>query len=132
MQLGRIVGKKDISSHINNKYVFTITDCFITNGYGECWDADDIYKELIENYNQEQITLAVFTIMDEYIASMLEFKLCRNKYLEMISIIKEKNTSLVVGEIIDMIESRTDSLNLMRKESKVKQNIETRKKILGL
>ena len=48
------------------------------------------------------------------------------------AIIKEKNTSPVVGEIIDLIESRPDSLNLMRKDSMIKQQIETRKKILGL
>lgn len=132
LQLGRVAGKKEIPSQINKKYVLTLTDCFITNGYGECWDADGIYKELIENYNQEQITLAAFTIMDEHIASMLQLKLCRKKYLEMISIIKDKNTSPVVGEIIDMIESRPDSLNVMRKDSMVKQQIETRKKILGL
>ena len=132
LQLGRVAGKKEIPSQINKKYVYTIVDCFITNGNGECWDADGIYRDLIDNFNQEQITLAVFTIMDEHIASMLQLKLCSKKYMEMISVVKEKNASPVVGEVIDMIEARSGSLNVMRRDSVVKQQIETRRKILGI
>lgn len=87
---------------------------------------------MIEGFNQEQITIAVFTIMDEHISSMLQLKSCSKKYLEMISIIKDKNTSLAVGKIIEMIENRPDSLQYMRKDSVIRQQIETRQKILGL
>lgn len=132
LQLKRVVGKKEIPSQINKKYVHIIVDCFITNGNGVCWDANGIYKSLIEDFNQEQLTISVFTIMDEHIASMLQLKICSQKYMEMISIIKEKNTSPAVNEVIEMIESRADSLNVMRKDSAVKQQIETRQKILGL
>lgn len=132
LQLRRVAGKKEIPSQINKKYVYTIIDCFITNGNGTCWDADGIYKALIEKFSQEQITIAVFTIMDEHIASMLQLELCSQKYLEMISVVKEKNASPAVGEVIDMIEYRSGTLNVMRKDSVVKQQIETRQKLLGL
>ena len=52
--------------------------------------------------------------------------------MEMISVVKEKNASPVVGEVIDMIEARSGSLNVMRRDSVVKQQIETRRKILGI
>ena len=41
---------------------------------------EGIYTELIEGFNQEQITIAVFTIMDEHISSMLQLKSCSKKY----------------------------------------------------
>lgn len=132
LQLRRVVGKKEIPNQINNKYVYTLVDCYITNGNGTCWDADGIYRRLIGLFDQNQITSAAFTFMDEHIASMLQLKLCREKYLDMISIIKDKNTSPVVGEVIDMIESRSGSLNVIRKDSAVKQQVETRKRILGI
>ena len=132
LQLKRVAGKKEIPSQINKKYVLALIDCYIGNGYGTCWDAEGIYTELIEGFNQEQITIAVFTIMDEHISSMLQLKSCSKKYLEMISIIKDKNTSPAVGEIIEMIENRPDSLQYMRKDSVIRQQIETRQKILGL
>ena len=130
LQLKRVAGKKEIPSQINKKYVLALIDCYIGNGYGTCWDAEGIYTELIEGFNQEQITIAVFTIMDEHISSMLQLKSCSKKYLEMISIIKDKNTSPAVGEIIEMIENRPDSLQYMRKDSVIRQQIETRQKIL--
>ena len=131
LQLKRVVGKRTIPSQINKKYVFVLVDCYIGNGYGTCWDAESIYQELIENFNQEQITSAVFTIMNEHISSMLQFESCSKKYLEMIAIVKEKNTSPAVGEIIEMIEKHSDILQFMRKDSVIKQQIETREKILG-
>lgn len=132
LQLQRVVGKKEIPRQINKKYVMVLIDCFIGNGTGTCWGAEGIYQELIENFNQEQITIAAFTIMDEHISSMLQLKSCSKKYLEMIAIIKEKNTSPAIGEVIKMIENRPDSLQSMRKDSVVRQQIETRQKILKL
>lgn len=132
LQLSRVVGKKEVPRQINRKYVHTLIDCYIGNGYGICWDADEIYRKLIERFNQEQITIAVFTIMDEHVASMLQFKECRNKYMEMIELMKEKNTSPAISELIDLIESQSDSLHLMRKDTTIKQQIETKQKLLGL
>ena len=50
--------------------------------------------------------------MDEHISSMLQLKLCAKKYIEMISIIKEKNISPTVGEIIKIIKKTTIHCNL--------------------
>lgn len=32
-----------------------VINCHNTNGYGECWDADPIYKELISKFNDQGI-----------------------------------------------------------------------------
>lgn len=131
MQLKRIVGTRDIPVQVNEKYVTTLVDCFITNGNGTCWDADVVYKELLENFSQIQIATAIFTVMNEQISSMLQLKLCSIKYIEMINILKPKNTSQIVAEVIDIIEQRSDQLSVLRKDTELKQKIETRRRLIG-
>lgn len=131
LQLSRVVGNKQIPSQVNRKYVYTIVDCFIGNGYGVCWDADGIYKELIDKFNQEQVNIAAFTIMDEHIAGMLQHQICEKKYHELLDSLYKRNTAPVVKDLIDMINDATIKLNLIRKDSSYKQKIETKQRILG-
>lgn len=54
------------------------------------------------------------------------------KHVQIIHSNTLENTSPAVGEIIEMIENRPDSLQYVRKDSVIRQQIETRQKILGL
>ena len=122
LQLERLVGKTNIPKQLNNKYVFILIDCFITNGNGVCWDAEDIYIKLINMFSQDQINMAVFSFMNEHISSMLQFELCEKKYREMIDILKQKNVSSAVEEVIKLIEDFS-SLKNMRKDSMIKEKV---------
>ena len=55
---------------------------------------------------------------------MLQMFLCEKKYREMISILKEKNVSPAVGEIIVMIEEFS-SLKNMRRDSMIKEKVKS-------
>lgn len=129
LQLERIVGKADIPTQINNKYVSVVVDCYITNGNGVCWDAEDIYIRLLNLFSQEQINVAVFLFMNEHISSMLQISLCEKKYREMIAVLKGKNASPAVGEVIKLIED-FPSLKNMRKDSMIKEKIKSYEIIL--
>lgn len=124
LQLERLVGKVDIPKQLNNKYVMVLVDCFITNGYGACWDAEGIYKKLIGMFSQEQINIAIFSFMNEHISSMLQINICERKYREMIDILKQKNVSPAIGEVIKMIEEFPSLMN-MRKDSVIRAKMKT-------
>ena len=124
LQLERLVGKVDIPKQLNNKYVMVLVDCFITNGYGACWDAEGIYKKLIGMFSQEQINIAIFSFMNEHISSMLQINICERKYREMIDILKQKNVSPAIGEVIKMIEEFPSLMN-MRKDSVIREKMKT-------
>ena len=59
-----MVGNNRIPKQLDNKYVYTLVDAFITNGNGVCYDAEPIYIKLIKQFNQEQITIAVFFVYE--------------------------------------------------------------------
>lgn len=122
-QLKRLVGENKIPAQLNKKYVYTLIYCHNTNGYGECWDADPIYKELISEFNQEQINIAVYSIMNKRIASMLQFDNCRKKHIEMLDILDKKNTSPVVQEVIYAIKSYEAGLETYPCDTSVKQKM---------
>lgn len=129
LQLERLVGNNKIPAQLNNKYVSVLVDAYITNGNGVCYDAEPIYKRLIEKFTQEQITLAVFTFMNEHISSMLQFNLCERKYRDMVEILKQKNASPAVGEVIALIEEYR-GLGNMRKDTMIKQKMQSYKTLI--
>lgn len=122
-QLKRLVGENKVPAQLKKKYVMTLIYCHNTNGYGECWDADPIYKELISKFNQEQINIAVYSIMNERIASMLQIERCSRKHIEMLDILYKKNTSPVVHEVIETIKNYGASLATYRRDTTVKQKM---------
>lgn len=105
-------------------------NCHNTNGYGECWDADPIYKELISKFNQEQINIAVYSIMNERIASMLQIERCSRKHIEMLDSLDKKNTSPVVHEVIETIKNYGASLATYRRDTTVKQKMASLESLL--
>lgn len=130
LQLSRVAGNKSIPSQVNRKYVYVIVDCFIGNEYGTCWDADAIYKELINKFNQNQINIAAFTILDEHIAGMLQHQCCEIKYRELLESLYKRTTVPVVKDLIELINNSPIKLHQLRKDTSYKQQIETKQSIL--
>lgn len=128
-QLERLVGNNRIPKQLDNKYVYTLVDAFITNGNGVCYDAEPIYIKLIKQFNQEQITIAVFSFMNEHISSMLQFSLCEKKYRQLIEIMEEKNTSPAISEVIELIKN-FKGLSNMRKDTMIKQKMASYKTLI--
>lgn len=128
-QLERLVGNNRIPKQLDNKYVYTLVDAFITNGNGICYDAEPIYIKLLKQFNQEQVTIAVFLFMNEHISSMLQFSLCEQKYRELIEIMEEKNTSPAVSEVIELIKEFR-GLSNMRKDAMIKQKMVSYKTLI--
>lgn len=129
-QLERLVGKNKIPKQLNNKYVYTLVDAFITNGNGVCYDAEPIYIKLIKQFDQEQITIAIFSFMNEHISSMLQFPLCEKKFRELIDILEVQNTSSAVLEVIDLIKN-FKGLGNMRKDTMIKQKMASYKMLIN-
>ena len=96
---------------------------------GVCYDAEPIYIKLIRQFNQEQITIAVFSFMNEHISSMLQFSLCEKKYRQLIEIMEEKNTSPAISEVIELIKN-FKGLSNMRKDTMIKQKMASYKTLI--
>ncbi|EOI0416561.1 hypothetical protein ACMF1R_001702, partial [Campylobacter jejuni] len=73
-KIKQLVGDKFfIPKDIETEYVFTIINVFLGNGCGISWEANEIYLFLIENFTENQIKLAIQSILEDEINRKLEF-----------------------------------------------------------
>lgn len=120
-ELSRLVGldnKDIIESPLREKYVYCLVECFITNAYGIAWNAEPIYMELLNQLDSTTALLAVLSITDSTINSMLQFQLCVTKYRELLSIMKKKITSKPALELVELIEEFKGPLEKIESDSK--------------
>lgn len=123
-QLKRLVGEKEVPSKIRIKYVLAIVEVAITNGNGVAWDAEPIYLELVDKFNQKETLIAIISFRNLKISSRLQFTLCQRKYLELIQRLRTNVSSPAAIEIIDAIESYAASLDKLRKDNKLNKKVD--------
>ncbi|EAK4945650.1 hypothetical protein CGP40_09820, partial [Campylobacter coli] len=110
-KIKQLVGDKFfIPKDIETEYVFTIINVFLGNGCGISWEANEIYLFLIENFTENQIKLAIQSILEDEINRKLEFsQIAREQFLKMIGIFKKK---LKNSNLIKICEDMEKSQNL--------------------
>lgn len=123
-QLLNVVGQHgEIPKQLIYEYTKTVISVFLTNGLGECWDANPIYIELIRKFNAKQSFIALTSFTDENIKNKLQYVLCQQKYEEMIEIIKPNITSEGVKNLLEEIKRQVKALHLMSQSDKIIEKI---------
>jgi len=118
-QLQRLVGTHGIPKIIDSNYVHIIIDAFLTNGNGVCWDADSIYIELIKNFSERQVIIAIMSFLSDNISSKLQFQLCLKKYDELIEILEPKIAIPAVQEMLYKIKTYSGDKCSMREDDRI-------------
>ena len=132
-QLQRIVGQVgNVPPQIYKKYVLGLVEVFLTNGNGIAWNADPIYRSLIELFDYKQAFIAILSFTDGNIASTLQFTLCQEQYLKLLDILKTKISAPALKELIEEIENYKGSLELLKKDFGFKRKIANLSKILNV
>lgn len=131
-RLESLVGDKGlVPSSVAERYVEDLVDVFMTNGNGVSWVADPIYQRLLAKLDTTQALLAVLSFRKVNISSKLQFSLCKQKYVELVSIAKTKVTSPQGMDILSIIESYKAPLEHMRSETKLMEKVGAITKSLG-
>ncbi|MGE5409997.1 MAG: hypothetical protein ACM3MI_03480 [Clostridiales bacterium] len=129
-QLERIVGEKPVPSHIRIKYVLGVVEAYLSNGNGVAWNAEPIYLELIDRFNQKESLIAIIAFRNQKVSSRLQFPLCQKQFLLLINRLRTNITSPAAIEIIDIIESYKFSLENMRRDTKFNKKVDNIVKIV--
>ncbi|MHB9019443.1 MAG: hypothetical protein ACYC3G_01005 [Minisyncoccota bacterium] len=131
-QLRRVVGENPkIPKGLENKYITTLVNVFLTNAYGIASGAEPIYLELIEKFNPMQAIVAVFAFKDsDQVYSKFQFDLCKKKYIQLLNILKPKIIAESVKDLIVEIEKNTTNLEQIRNNPKIDQVIKSVKILL--
>ena len=122
--LKKTVGEHNIPMSLYYLYTKTLVDVFITNGNGVCWDANEIYKDLIRNFDSKQAFIAITSFTDEKIKSKLQFQLCRTKYEEMLDLLEPNLTNSIISDLLKTIKPEIRNLSTMNHDNKLIQRIQ--------
>lgn len=118
----RLIGQfTSVPDAVLQTYVRGLTEVFVTNGNGVAWNAEPIYQDLIGKFDARQATLAVLAYADQTISSRLQFRLAKQKFLELIDLLEPKVTAPAVKELIGAIRSFTGSFDRLPHDSTIRR-----------
>ena len=123
-QLLNVIGQHgEIPEQLIYEYTKTIVSVFLTNGLGECWNANPIYIELIKKFNTKQSFIALISFTDETIKNKLQYQRCQQKYEEMLELIKPNITSDGIRNLLEEIKKQIKSLHILPQSDKLIEKI---------
>jgi len=130
--LQNVVGHEGrIPTSLNRKYVIGLVEVFLTNGYGSAWNAEPIYRSLINLFDASQAVYAVLSFYDDTIASKLQFAECRRYYYELLSLMKKKVSAPAIVELIEDIENFDGRIEKLKDNKQFDQKRLNMLKIVG-
>ncbi|WCJ60722.1 hypothetical protein NXS98_06230 [Fontisphaera persica] len=130
-ELANLVGSHGaIPSIIAQKYVRTLVYVYLTNGNGVAWAAEPVYLKLIEQFDIAKAMMAVLAFEDPTIASRLQFKLCRDKYMELLTRMKQKAALPAMAELIDFLTGLQAPPDKWRLDSRVTNKVKALQPLL--
>lgn len=123
-RLASLVGEKgSVPSAIAERYIEGLVEVYLTNGHGVAWSAESTYQALLAKLDATQALLAVLSFRKRHITSKLQFKLCKQKFGEIVALAQTKVTSPQGVDILSIIEGYTASLEHMRSETKLMEKV---------
>lgn len=122
-QVKNLVGDNEIPKSVNDYYVQTITNVFLTNGNGVSWSAEDTYIELISKFSQDQMLIAISSFTNDRISSKLQFRMCKNKFIELLNIAQKSVTSPQLLDFIEEIKKYNGNYSEMRLNKTIMQKV---------
>lgn len=104
-ELDKYVENSDsIPTKIEKDFVITVISCFLTNGNGVAWNAEDFYTEMINNFTPNQALIGLFSYLDISIQYKLSnYRLSDSKYIELLNMLQVKITTPKAVELINFI-----------------------------
>lgn len=118
-KLFNIVGSISIPDGIIEKYVFTLINVTLSNGYGVAQSANLVYFDLLQKFDTRQTSIAILSFKNERISSKLSHSLCKRKFLEIIEIMKEKTVNPLEKSLIDEIIKFPASFDKLKEDSSI-------------
>ena len=114
-----------IPKEVRFKYVTTLVNCFLTNGFGVARNAQPYYLDLINNFTKEEAELALLSFFEIEINQKLNYSLCITKFKEMLEKIRSKFTGGQYNDFIDyLVEFGAEPLTKFLQDQKYKHNFE--------
>ncbi|MDD4748018.1 MAG: hypothetical protein PHW19_12130 [Salinivirgaceae bacterium] len=120
----RVIGDPPkIPRKVNKDYTLAIVEVFLSNGNGVAWDAEDYYRKLINQFDNNQSTIALLSFHFKEIYTKLQFDLCNKKFKEMLIYLRPKITNQAVLDLMNEIEKFPATYDNLKIDSNIKRAV---------
>jgi len=132
-QLKTAAGSSDaVPDSIRTRYVLCLVEVYLSNGNGVAWNAEPTYDDLIRGFTPEMAMLALISFSNKNIASSLQFRLCKEKWQQLLELITPKIRNATAKELLAAIEASHATLENLSKDSTLMTKVQNLRKILGI
>jgi len=119
----------NIPDSVLGKYVKILTMCYVGNGYGVSSGAESIYSNLINRWQDSQISQFIRLTRDSEIASRLQFSSCQTRYQKLASRLVDQATHPNVKLALEFIKDfPTEKLDRIGNDSRFQTALKTVKR----
>jgi len=119
-RLAELVGEKgDIPTPLGSKYVLTLVEVFLTNGSGVAYNADPVYRSLLQELDSGLAALALRSFKDTTIANRLQFGRPATQWPQLLDLVAPKLTRRTDRELLKEVRAFTGPLDQLRNDSAI-------------
>lgn len=111
----------DVPNAIRDRYVRTITELFIGNGYGVSWSAEPIYLEMIKRFSSGDAGVALRMFSDVAFSSLLASSTGRKQWGPLLDALEPKLTSTTDRTLMTAIRAFAGMPDQLRIDTGIKK-----------
>lgn len=120
-ELKEYVGDKPAPRGVEVKYVETLIEVYIGRDSGISWNADPVYKSLLDGLSPEQAAFALRFVTGETLSSRLPSKSPQEQMIQLLDLLDAKVISHPSRTLFDTVIKFTGGYENMYRDSRIKE-----------
>lgn len=113
--------KGDVPDSVRERYIGTIVDCFLGNGYGVSGAAEVSYQKMLSRLSSSDAGAALRLFVDPTYSSLLASSVGRKQWGDLLEILEPKLTSTIDRNLMTAIRAFSGRPDQMRLDARIKQ-----------
>ena len=113
--------KGDVPAPVRGKYVCTLVEVFLTNGNGVAFNADPVYRSLLQELDGGLAAVALRLFTDAAIANRLQFSLSARQWPRMLELVAPKLTGRSDRDLLAAVQASSGPLDQLRADSAIQR-----------
>lgn len=110
-----------VPTSVEDSYIKVLIYCYVTNGNGIAWEANDIYENLIKQFSSSQSLKALLSFTDNEINGKFTNKLCTTQFKKMLGLIQPNVVQNKFNDLLEFILQFNGPLNKIQNDARYKK-----------
>lgn len=117
--LDLVGGHGDVPAAIRLRYVRTVAEVFVGNGYGVSWAADPMYQEMVQRFSPSDAGVAMRMFQDAVFSSLISTTVGGQRWEKLLDLLDPKLTSNTDRKLMKAIRDFSGTPDKLRLDSAI-------------